>query len=197
MSTVKKRREIRATEETPPAIRTLYEAHGAEGYYREHGGEYQNPHFPEITALIERNFSKIDCSRVLDFAAGGGEVSQVLQRLGVVEITGCDPYTQALYEKNTRRPCLPLSFRDIIKGGLPDSYSAIISSFALHLCPIKELFSLAWALLDAAPLLVILTPHKRPELELLPGIELNWSDAVLTPRGKQVRLKAYRKTAAR
>jgi hypothetical protein len=46
-------------------------------------------------------------------------------------------------------------------------------------------------LLQAAPLLVIITPHKRPELEKLQGIELLWEDAVETARGKKVRMKAY------
>lgn len=174
-------------------IRPLYDQHGAEGYYREFADSYENPHFPEIKALLERNFHRMDCSAVLDFAAGGGEVTQVLQGLGVQHITGSDPFTFDLFEKNTGLACLRLSFMDVIKTGLPGSYSTIISSFALHLCPPKELFSLCWQLLEAAPLLVVLTPHKRPELELLPGIELAWEDVVCTGRGKKVRYKAYRR----
>ena len=83
---------------------------------------------------------------------------------------------------------------DVIKNGLPAKYSLIISSFALHLCPAGDLFSLAWQLLEAAPLLVLLTPHKRPELENLQGIELAWEDSVVTGRGKKVRMKAYRRS---
>jgi len=174
------------------AIRPLYEAHGAEGYYTTFGDTYENPHFPEIAALLERNLPRFDCAGgVLDFAAGGGEVTQVLRRLGVSHITGCDPFTYALFEKNTDLPCLRLSFEEVVRNGLPSTYSLIISSFALHLCPPKQLFSLAWQLLQAAPRLVILTPHKRPELENLPGIALAWEDFVTTERGKKVRLKAY------
>ena len=175
-------------------IRPLYDEHGAEGYYRAFADSYENPHFPEIKALIERNFARFDCSSVLDFAAGGGEVTQALQVLQVQNIIGCDPFTFGLYEKNTSRPCLQLSFKDVIKNGLPGHYSLIISSFALHLCPVSDLFSLTWQLLDAAPLLVVLTPHKRPELEKLQGIELVWEDSVETERGKKVRLKAYRRS---
>jgi len=175
-------------------IRPLYDEHGAEGYYRAYADTYENPHFPEIKALLERNFEQFDTSEVLDFAAGGGEVAQVLQGLGVRNITGCDPFTFALFEKNTGLPCLHLSFMDVIKNGLPAKYSLIISSFALHLCPAGDLFSLTWQLLEAAPLLVLLTPHKRPELEHLQGIELAWEDSVVTERGKKVRMKAYQRS---
>ncbi|MEO6037806.1 MAG: class I SAM-dependent methyltransferase, partial [Saprospiraceae bacterium] len=155
------------------AIRPLYEEYGAEGYYTAFGEHYENPHFAEIAALLERNFPRFDCSgEVLDFAAGGGEVTKVLSRLGAPRLIGCDPFTHALFEKNTGLPCLQLSFKAVIRQGLPGTYSLIVSSFALHLCPPKELFPLAWQLLQAAPLLVVLSPHKRPELENLAGIEL-------------------------
>jgi len=173
-------------------IRPLYEEHGAEDYYRKFADVYENPHLPEIRALLERNFERFDCKgRVLDFAAGGGEVASTLQSLGAKDIVGCDPFTHALFERKTGLPCLQLSFKDVIREGLSGPYSLIVSSFAMHLCPPKDLFSLCWNLLQAAPLLVIITPHKRPELEKLQGIKLLWEDAVETARGKKVRMKAY------
>lgn len=173
-------------------IRPLYDEYGPEGYYRAFSEQYENPHLPEIQALLKRNFERLDCSgEVLDFAAGGGEVASTLQSLGAGQLTGCDPYTHALFERKTGCPCLQYSFMDVIRNGLPGQYSLIVSSFALHLCPIKDLFSLSWNLLQAAPLLVVITPHKRPELEKLPGIQLVWEDAVETARGKKVRMKAY------
>lgn len=179
----------------PQAIRPLYEEHGSEGYYRTFADQYENPHLPEIEALLRRNFERLDGSgKVLDFACGGGEVTLSLQKLGAGDFLGCDPFTHALYERKTGYPCLQLSFRDVIKNGLPGAYSVIISSFALHLCPPKDLFSLCWQLLQAAPLLVVITPHKRPELEQIPGIQLAWEDAVETPRGKKVRMKAYQQS---
>jgi hypothetical protein len=172
-------------------IRPLYEAHGAEGYYQAHADSYENPHFPQVEALLRRNAPRLDCSALLDLSAGGGEASQIFLALGLRGITGCDPYTYALFEKNTGLPCLRLSFKDIVREGLPGQYSAIVCSFALHLCPEKDLFPLCWQLFQAAPLLLVITPHKRPELERLPGIRLAWEDAELTERGKKVRLKAY------
>ncbi|MBK6931562.1 MAG: class I SAM-dependent methyltransferase [Saprospirales bacterium] len=175
-----------------PAIRPLYDAHGVDGYYRDHAGAYQNPHFSEIRLLLERHIPRLDTAGgVLDFAAGGGEATQVLQGLGIRLITGCDPYTHALYRERTGLPCLELSFKDVIRRGLPGTYSLVICSFALHLCPGKDLFSLCQSLLQAAPLLLVLTPHKRPELETPGAFELLWEDFALTAKGKKVRCKAY------
>lgn len=176
-------------------IRPLYDEYGAEGYYQAHGDSYENPHLPEITALITRNVDRFDCTGVvLDFAAGGGEVSSVLQHLGKSNIQGCDPFTSALFVRKTGLPCLELSFKEVIKAGLPGRYSLIISSFAMHLCPLKDLYPLCWNLFQAAPTLVIITPHKRPELEKLQGVALLWEDTVETERGKKVRMKAYGQT---
>ncbi len=173
-------------------VRLLYEEHGAEDYYRTHAAEYSNPHEPQVRALLERNLHRLDCSgMVLDFAAGGGEVSAALQKLGAQNLMGCDPFTHALYEQKTKLPCLQLSFRDVLLNGLPQHYSLIVSSFAMHLCPAKDLYMLCWNLFQASPTLVIITPHKRPELELLPGIQLLWEDSVETEKGKKVRMKAY------
>jgi hypothetical protein len=173
-------------------IRPLYDQYGADGYYRAFSDSYENPHFPQICALLQRNLHRIETSGgVLDFSAGGGEVSRVLVEAGLHGISGCDPYTHALYQRNTGRPCLSLSFKDVIRAGLPGTYSVIISSFALHLCPEKELFPLVWKLFEAAPQLVILTPHKRPELEQLAGVTLLWQDVIENERGKKVRIKSY------
>ena len=117
-------------------IRPLYDQYGADGYYRAFSDSYKNPHFLQISALIQRNLHRIETSAgVLDFSAGGGEVSRVLVEAGLQSVSGCDPYTQELYQRNTGLPCLALSFKDVIRFGLPGNYSAIISSFALHLCP--------------------------------------------------------------
>lgn len=178
------------------AIRKLYETYGAEGYYSEHGDTYANPHFPEISALIAQNLHRIPATRVYDFAAGGGEVTLALRACGIDVAGACDPYTQTLYEKQTGMPCAGESFMDVIRNGLSGNYSAIICSFAMHLCPQKSLFPLCWNLFQAAPLLVIITPHKRPQLELLSGIECLWDDFSCTPKGKHIRMKAYVQTAA-
>lgn len=175
------------------AIRPLYDEYGVDAYYRNHAGSYENPHFPEIEALLAQNLQRIDCGCVLDLAAGGGEVTRALSGLGVEQISGCDPYTQALYRQNTGRSCLDLSFKDLIRAGLPGQYTAIVCSFALHLCPAKDLFPLVWNLFEAAPLLIVITPHKRPDLSALTGIAMIWEDSVQTVRAKRVRCRAYQR----
>jgi 2-polyprenyl-3-methyl-5-hydroxy-6-metoxy-1,4-benzoquinol methylase len=179
------------------AIRPLYDALGADGYYQQRGDTYTNPHADAIKALITDNIQQINCDGgVLDFCAGGGEVSQVLHELGVRNITGSDPYTYALYERQNPYPCQRISFDDVIKNGVSGEYSTIICSFALHLCPEKDLFPVVWNLLEAAPQLIVITPHKRPELEKLPAFALEWVAETNTEKGKKVRMKAYKRKFA-
>lgn len=173
-------------------IRGLYESFGAENYYQEYGNEYKNPHEKEVQELVKRHFSRWDTSGgVLDFCAGSGEVTRALLDCGCARVAGSDPYTFGLYEKNTGITCARWSFDDLLRGADMGRYSLMICSFALHLCPEKDLFPVVWQLFAAAPVLAIITPHKRPELEKLPGVHLLWEDFELTPRGKKVRLKVY------
>ena len=148
----------------------------------------------QVAELVRRNYSTWDGKGgILDFCAGGGEVTTVLQECGCKQLSGSDPFTWALYEKNTGIVCHKWSFEDVIRNGCGIRYSTIVCSFAMHLCPQKQLFPLVWNLLEAAPQLVIISPHKRPELEHFEGIRLVSEDEVFTERGKKVRLKTFRK----
>lgn len=173
------------------AIRNEYAAHGVEGYYQQSGQHYENPHFPQIQSLLNQNEHRIDYSSVFDFCCGGGEVSQVLQALGYPLPHASDPFTQTAYQKNFNQACWNFTFEDVIKGKLEGHFSSIICSFAMHLCPEKQLYPLVYQLLQHSKQLVIITPHKRPELEKLNGIELTFNDFTLTERGKKVFLKSY------
>ncbi len=174
------------------SIRNAYEAHGADEYYQKFGESYQNPHREQITALLTRNAHRWNLSgSVLDFCAGGGEATMALSPFSKGTFVGCDPYTYQLYEQATGHACLRHSFDDLLRGAELGQHGLVVCSFALHLCPPKDLFPVTWALLSAAPTLVILTPHKRPELEQLPRITLLHEDQEPTERGKMVRLKEY------
>lgn len=179
------------------AIRNEYADLGVEGYYRNHGDVYENPHFPYIQQLLEQNQHRIDYSKTLDLACGGGEVTLILRGLGFDDTVGCDPFTYPLFEKNTGKECLTFSFEDIIKGVLSNNnttnyqFTTTISSFAMHLCPEKQLFPLVAQLFLCTKNIVIITPHKRPELEKLANVQLLFEDFVLTERGKKVFLKSY------
>jgi SAM-dependent methyltransferase len=174
------------------AIRNQYQELGVDAYYEQHGSVYENPHFRYIEALLQQNESRIDYSNILDLCCGGGEVCMIIQTLGYQDFVGCDPFTEAAFERNLNQKAINLSFDDILKGKLNGQYSAIICSFAMHLCPEKQLFSLAFELFQHTKMLIVITPHKRPELENLNGISLDFEDFTLTERGKKVRLKAYR-----
>ncbi|KAG5648376.1 hypothetical protein DXG03_004949 [Asterophora parasitica] len=95
-------------------------------------------------------------------------------------IVATDPFTSAAYFDRTSLPCSALSFRDIAEGFLPAPGSTestadathyptidlIICSFALHLVESpSELFSLLWELSSNARWLVIVAPHKKPEIK--------------------------------
>lgn len=174
------------------AIRNAYSEQGVKAYYLENGAQYSNPHFLEIRTLLKQNETRIDYSQVLDFCCGSGEVSLVLQEMDFPLPSASDPYTQKAYEANFARSCQSYSFEDIIRGQLEGQFSAIICSFAMHLCPEKQLYPLVFQLFQHTSQLVILTPHKRPALEALDGVQLDFEDFTLTERGKQVRLKSYK-----
>lgn len=182
------------TDTMEEAIRNRYAKKGISAYYREEGAWYANPHFPEVRALLRRNAGRIDYTNAFDFCCGAGEASTAIRELGHALPTACDPYTGEAYRRRHDASCLPFSFDDVIRGALAGygPFSSVICSFALHLCPARQLFPLVFQLFQIAPQLVIITPHKRPDLSVLEGVKLEFHDEVRTGRGKRVRLKAYR-----
>jgi hypothetical protein len=177
-------------------IRTHYAESSVEEYYENYGNVYENPHYPYIATLLKQNQHRIDYANILDFCAGGGEVTMILKELGFDHATGTDPYTNKLYIKQTAQVCHPFSFDDVIKGkgtkaGWKD-FSAIIACFAMHLCPEKQLYALTHSLFSFSSQIIIITPHKRPALEKITGVTLEFDDFTLTQKGKKVFLKAYR-----
>jgi SAM-dependent methyltransferase len=175
------------------AIRKQYEAHGAQGYYEQFGATYRNPHEPIIADVITYALTAwpLETSHVLDLACGSGEATLALRAQGVTNITGIDPYTGAAYAERTRQVALPYRFEEIASGVLTETYSLIVCSFAMHLVEESRLPMLCYALASLAPDLVILTPHKRPQ------IKANWGwclrDEVVIDR---VRARWYHNTQA-
>lgn len=80
---------------------------GAEKYYQEHGVDYRNPHEEKIKIALLKGLSKWKpkMSKVLDLACGSGEITLMLESLGVKEITAMDPYTVEAFKKRTKREC--------------------------------------------------------------------------------------------
>jgi hypothetical protein len=151
----------------PSSIRADYEKHGAREFYEKSGAGYRNPHEPQVRRSIESAVRtwRPDLSRVLDLAAGSGEVTLALRDLGAGSIDGVDPYTAEAYEARTGVAAARFTFADVAAGALTGRrYSLIVCSFALHLCEPSRLPAVAYQLGLLAPSLLVLSPHTRPHL---------------------------------
>ena len=148
-------------------IRPEYEAHGVAGFYERFGATYKNPHEPQIRALLERLIPEwqLDLSNVLDLACGSGEVSSVILSHGG-NVTGVDPFTFEAYQARTGLEAERWTFEDIADGVLEDRrFELVVCSFALHLVEVSRLPMVAFQLAQTAETLLVLTPHKRPNLK--------------------------------
>lgn len=174
-------------------VRLGYEQYGVDGYYRLHSDDYENPHFLDIKYLLESYICDLDLNdshiSVLDLCCGSGEVTKILQNSHLdkldMKIEGVDPYTKNSYIKNTGLVCLDLDFKDIVNGKLSNKYyDIIICSFAMHLCELSMLNTLLYQLHLICDKLIILTPHKRPEIN-------NWFLLEKEDKYNKVRLRVY------
>lgn len=134
------------------------------------------------------NQEKAHKLKVLDLAAGAGEATTVLlewfnacqkklgnRRLEVCpipedvetpEVFATDPYTGPAFQQyHPEIPFSPLSFAQV--ADIPDSdYTLTICSFALHLITNNsELWSCLDALSRRSQWLLIISPHKKPEIK--------------------------------
>jgi len=174
------------------AIRAAYEQYGVEGFYQRFGSSYRNPHERVIRATLQVAFARWDLplDRVLDLACGSGEVTLVLRELGCAVIDGIDPYTHQAYAERTGHAAERITFEQIAAGALAGrSYGTIVCSFALHLVALSRLPALMTQLSLIGAALLVLTPHKRPQLRP----EWGWrcADELLIER---VRARYYQRT---
>jgi hypothetical protein len=185
-----------STPPDPPAIRPLYEEHGATEYYRAHGATYRNPHEPIVRALIQQAAHDFPFNRsagVLDLAAGSGEATLALRELGCTSIDALDPFTGQAYSERTGQHCESISFEEVARGVLASRrYELCVCSFALHLAPNSVLPNLCFQLALICKTLWVLTPHKRPHLKEEWGFKMR--NEILLSR---VRLRVYDSSLAR
>lgn len=149
-------------------IRTAYEKYGVKAFYQNFGDSYRNPHEAIIFKIIDRINSnyQFDFKKVLDLAAGSGEVTLVLKKLGYTNVDGIEPYTFNAYFERTGKGAEEYSFEDIEKGGISKRrYTTIVCSFALHLAQPSRLPMLSYQLSRIAPSLLVITPHKKPHIK--------------------------------
>jgi SAM-dependent methyltransferase len=174
------------------AIRAGYEQYGVAGFYQRFGASYRNPHERVIRATLKAAVARWDLplDHVLDLACGSGEVTLALRELGGAVLDGIDPYTHEAYAARTGQAAEPITFEQIAAGALAGrSYDTIVCSFALHLVALSRLPALATQLSLIGTTLLVLTPHKRPQLRR----EWGWActDELLIER---VRARYYRRT---
>jgi len=177
------------------AMRRNYEQYGIQGYYTVNGHRYRNLHEPQIAALLPSAIARWqpDLSAVLDLACGSGEVTLLLRTLGCGTITGADPYTGDAYLARTGQRAEPVSFEDIASGALENRrFSLIICSFALHLLAPSRLPVVVFQLSRCTRGLIVVTPHKRPEIHGKWGWRL-----VEELRGEGLRVRYYHSTTLR
>ena len=169
------------------AIRNQYERHGAQAYYENCGASYRNPHEPIVVKCLQRaaELWPLDLGHALDLAAGSGEVTLALRNLGAARVDGIDPYTASAYANRTGTPAENFTFADIAAGALARRrYSLIVCSFAMHLCERSRLPALTYQLALVSDSMLILTPHKRPEIRREWGWELTGETMVERVRAR-------------
>lgn len=179
-------------------IRHLYQRLGVRKYYQDHGASYRNPHEHLVRRAIADLVPRwaLDTSSVLDLACGSGEATLALLDAGSSYVQGVDPFTEDAYRRRTGRPCRAASFEDIAAGSLPgERFSLIVCSYALHLVEESRLPLLCYHLKELSPALLILTPHKRPELQPEWGWSLQARKVFNTNKPEYHRLRARYYTA--
>ncbi|KAK4053269.1 hypothetical protein OIO90_004043 [Microbotryomycetes sp. JL221] len=110
-----------------------------------------------------------------------------------MRIVAADPYTAPAYKQRLGLECLPLSFADVAAGDLPtpsgepyqteeseacdvqqkhdstvqdDVFDLVVVSFALHLVESSsELWALLTTLATRAKWLIVIAPHKKPDIK--------------------------------
>jgi hypothetical protein len=169
------------------AIRTSYKEHGIKAFYQNFGDNYRNPHEGIIVKLLHQIVLEypINFNKVLDLAGGSGEVTLALRTLGYEQVEGIEPYTFNAYQQRTGKVAEKFTFEEIEQGILAArEYTIIICSFALHLVQPSRLPTLAYQLSRLTPLLLIITPNKKPILQSRWGWQLTKEWLIERVRGR-------------
>lgn len=174
----------------PESIRSQYQRDGVVETYLRRAADYRNPHEGAVREALNAVLTRgaVAPGPAIDLACGSGEATLTLHERGFDPITGIDPYTGPAYLARTGRRAEDLSFEAIARGALDKRRAElIVCSYALHLCPGSWLPSLCLALARVAPRLIVITPHKKPEIDEAWGWRLD-----LELRHEEARGRLYR-----
>jgi SAM-dependent methyltransferase len=171
-----------------------YEAMGVEGFYLAHGATYRNPHEDGVRGALTMAVATwtLDLSHVLDLACGSGEATLALRGLGADRIDGIDPFTGVAYEARVGQAAESVRFEDVAAGALAGrTWSTVVCSFALHLVETSRLPGLCRALAEVTDSLLVITPHKRPD------IRSGWGwESPVECKFQRTRARLYRRVGA-
>ncbi len=147
---------------TLEGIRNKYSEIGVDNYYNFNKSEYKNPHLSKVEKCLEWVNDKINIGYFLDLSCGNGEVSSYLQKFGINNFKGSDPYFSEIFKGNFNKECFKLRFEDIALTSLPESFNTIICSYALQLCPKSYFDTLLYNLSSNCKYFVVISPSKYP-----------------------------------
>lgn len=170
------------------SIRNKYMEMGVNQYYKTNADTYQNPHETIIQSLIKSSLSKINYGdNVLDLCCGNGLVTKILNN-HVRNIYGNDPFMKKQYIEQTGKKCFDYNFTQLSTTTNLPKVDTIVCSFSLHLCEKSLLPNVLYNLSLIANKLIIITPNKKPEINLF------WTLENETIQDK-VRFRVYTKTS--
>ena len=170
------------------SIRNQYAEMGVNQYYKTNANLYQNPHEKIIQSLIETSLTTVDYgNNVLDMCCGNGLVTKIFNH-HVKNIYGNDPFMKKQYVEQTRKKCFDYDFTQLSQNANLPKVDTIVCSFALHLCEKSLLPNVLYNFSLIADKLIIITPNKKPEINLF------WTLENETIQDK-VRFRVYSKTS--
>ena len=141
-------------------IRDEYSKMGVDNFYKTQN--YTNPHLDTIQLCLDWVTTKINITSFIDLAAGNGEITTHLNKKGIYNGVGIDPYLCDKYKSKTGEECINLSFEDISKNGLDITKQTIICSYALHLCDKSYFNNLMYNLSTNCEYFILISPSKHP-----------------------------------
>ncbi|KAK4046208.1 hypothetical protein OIV83_006240 [Microbotryomycetes sp. JL201] len=166
-------------------MRANYNQHGVEGYYSIVSESYRNPHYhglkKVLNTFMDRYMEKEKPTRlsVLDLAAGSGEATEVLLNWKATRWPKPQPpaapdHAGAAHSEPRPNAAgqLPtplgttLDEEDDVESSQENLFDIVIVSFALHLVESSsELWALLTMLARRAKWLVVIAPHKKPDIK--------------------------------
>lgn len=146
-------------------IRDEYSKIGVHNYYKDHKDEYVNPHLSNIELCLNWVLDKIKIHEFADLSCGNGEVTSYLNKNGIMNSIGIDPYFCDIYKNKTQKQCYTYSFEDIAINGLNINKQVIICSYALHLCPKSYFNQLIYNLSSNCEYFILISPSKYPIID--------------------------------